>query len=187
MKVRDSGMPGLEYWESFFDVDCVLERMRVDKGINTLVEFGCGYGTFTVPAALRISGVVTALDIDGDMLRTAASRIYPLENVSFKMCDITENGTGLEEDSADYVMLFNILHHGSPAELLDEAFRILRHGGIAGLVHWNYDAATPRGPALDIRPKPGDMLIWAVKAGFNPDSGYIDLPPYHYGYVMKKL
>ncbi len=32
------------------------------------MEFGCGYGTFAVPVAQRIQGVLYALDLEPDML-----------------------------------------------------------------------------------------------------------------------
>ena len=84
-------------------------------------------------------------------------------------------------------MLFNILHYEKPLELLGEAFRILQPGGRAGLMHWNYDPKTPRGPTMDIRPKPEQMTEWAQSAGFVLDANpLIDLPPYHYGLVAKK-
>jgi hypothetical protein len=41
-----------------------------------------------------------------------------------------------------------------PEGLLREAYRILSHGGRLGIMHWNYDPATPRGPSMDIRPGP---------------------------------
>jgi len=40
---------------------------------------------------------------------------------------------------------------------LNGAYRILKIGGKAGLIHWNYDSTTPRGPSMDIRPKPIEM------------------------------
>jgi tRNA/tmRNA/rRNA uracil-C5-methylase (TrmA/RlmC/RlmD family) len=33
-----------------------------------VVEFGCGYGTFTIPAAKLTTGRVVALDIEPDMV-----------------------------------------------------------------------------------------------------------------------
>jgi cyclopropane fatty-acyl-phospholipid synthase-like methyltransferase len=69
MKGRESGMPQEDYWASFFDVDRALETLLggTDHRGN-LIEFGCGYGTFTLPAARRITGKVTALDIEPEMV-----------------------------------------------------------------------------------------------------------------------
>lgn len=187
MKVRDSGMPEQKYWESLFNIDLILDKMEINQGIKSLVEFGCGYGTFTLPSAERISGNIIAIDIEDEMLRMAASRTVSQNNITFVKRDFIANGTGIIDNSVDYVMLFNILHHINPIELLDEAYRILRAGGKAGLIHWNYDPATPRGPSMDIRPRPVEIQKWAIRAGFKQiGDGHIDLPPYHYGFLVHK-
>jgi len=74
-----------------------------------------------------------------------------------------------------------------PEGLLREAYRILSHGGRLGIMHWNYDPATPRGPSMDIRPRPEQCRNWAQDAGFRIQVfNKIDLPPYHYGWAMEK-
>jgi hypothetical protein len=48
MKGRESGMPDEAYWSSFFDTEAVIETLlgpATEAG--DVVEFGCGYGTFT--------------------------------------------------------------------------------------------------------------------------------------------
>ena len=84
-----------------------------------------------------------------------------------------------------WIMLFNILHTKEPEKLLREAYRILQVGGKLGIIHWNYDLTTPRGPPMEIRPKPEQCIKWAESAGFNSSIKY-DLKPYHYGIVMEK-
>jgi len=185
VKVRDSGMPEQECWESLFNVGLILDKMEINQDINSLVEFGCGYGTFTLLSAERISGNIIAMDIEDQMLKIAASRTISKSNIIFVKRDFIANGTGIPDNSVDYVMLFNILHHIKPLELLNEAYRILKIGGKAGLIHWNYDPTTPRGPSIDIRPKPNKMKKWALEAEFK-QYNYIDLPPYHYGFVVHK-
>jgi len=187
VKVRDSGMPEQEYWESLFNVELILDKMEINEDINSIVEFGCGYGTFTSPSAERINGNIIAIDIEDEMLNIASSRTVSKNNITFVKRDFVANGTGISDNSVDYVMLFNILHHTKPLELLYEAYRILKIGGRAGLIHWNYDSTTPRGPSMDIRPKPVEMIEWALEAGFKQiGHNYINLPPYHYGFVVHK-
>ena len=96
-----------------------------------------------------------------------------------------EEGTGLPDKSVDYVMLFNILHLEKPIALLDEAYRILKESGKLGIIHWNYDPKTPRGPSMDIRPKPEQCVKWSESVGFYGPIQY-DLKPYHYGIVLRK-
>lgn len=70
MKGRESGMPDKDYWQSFFDADCIVEKLECAKdGKERIAEFGSGYGTFTLPAARRTSGVVYAFDIDPDLTK----------------------------------------------------------------------------------------------------------------------
>jgi SAM-dependent methyltransferase len=63
-KGRDSGMPVVEQWESYFDVAGVLDALGCRVVGGDAVEFGCGYGTFTIRLAQRTFGTVFGLDID---------------------------------------------------------------------------------------------------------------------------
>ena len=58
-KVRDSGMPAEEMWDSFFDPAKILGQLRFGERPGLVVEFGCGHGTFTIPAARRCEGPST--------------------------------------------------------------------------------------------------------------------------------
>ena len=187
MKVRDSGMPDEEMWGSFFDPSKILATLGIDGSIHDLVEFGCGYGTFTTAAARIVSGTVYALDIEPEMVETVERKCRETDtyHVRAVRCDFVANGTGLSDCSVDATLLFNILHHDNPVNLMREALRILKPKGILAVIHWNYDPTTPRGPAMDIRPRPEDCIAWGKEAGFRFDGDRYDLPPYHYGLVFK--
>lgn len=187
MKIRESGMPARETWDTFFDPSKVLAALKLNREIGDVAEFGCGYGTFTIPAARVIQGKIYALDIEPDMIRVVGEEAGKsgLDNVKTVLRDFMTEGSGLPDGSVDYVMLFNILHLEGPIVLLTEAWRILKEGGRVGIMHWNYDPKTPRGPSMAIRPKPEQCVDWAKKAGFI-DPERFDLKPYHYGIVMSK-
>jgi SAM-dependent methyltransferase len=87
----------------------------------------------------------------------------------------------------DAALLFNILHHEEPVALMKEALRVLKPKGMLAVIHWNYDPTTPRGPAMEIRPRPEQCIEWGREAGFrfNERNRY-KLPPYHYGLLFKK-
>jgi predicted methyltransferase len=70
---------------------------------------------------------------------------------------------------------------------MNEAHRVLKPNGMLAVIHWNYDPATPRGPAMEIRPRPEQCIEWGREAGFrfNERSRY-DLPPFHYGLLFRK-
>lgn len=189
MKIRDSGMPAETLWETFFNPGLALDRLGLTAALADVVEFGSGYGTFTIPAARRVRGVMYALDVDPTMVARTQQRAAAsgLKNVVAQVRDFVNDGTGLPDNSADYAMIFNLLHAERPEDLLKEANRVLRPGGHVGIMHWNYDPATPRGPSLDIRPRPEACLAWATAAGFAVlEPGVLKLPPYHYGLVGQK-
>jgi len=189
MKTRESGMPPEEIWSGFFDPFIVLKKLGLTANCRDVLEFGCGYGTFTIPAAQIIHGSIHALDIDAQMIEAANAKVLSskLPNVNLQLRDFVSDGTGMPDDSIDYVMLFNILHAVERDEMLDEAWRILALNGTLAVMHWNYDAKTPRGPSMDIRPRPSDCKSWVETSGFQMiGNSSIDLPPFHYGFVFKK-
>ena len=185
MKTRESGMPDEAMWRSFFEPETILTALKLDAGVRDAADFGCGYGTFALSAAKRIRGMLHGFDIDAAMIEACDHRalLEGVRNVRFHQRDFVGDGTGLPAGSVDYAMLFNILHAEERMELLREARRILAPGGRVAVIHWNYDPATPRGPSMEIRPRPEDCLRWMEQAGFEVEVGIIDLPPYHYGVV----
>lgn len=189
MKLRESGMPSRDYWETLFDVPFILNRFGFGASTGNVAELGCGYGTFTVPLAARISGRVLAYDIDEQMVDQTRVRASSegLSNVSAIVRDVFALGFGLPDQFCDACLLFNILHGESPVSLLREAERIVRPGGNVAVIHWRDDIATPRGPSLDIRPRAEQIIGWAGLAGnlFAAEAPFI-LPPWHYGVNLVK-
>lgn len=183
MKIRDSGMPDAHMWEGFFDASRILDQLGCPGAHADIVEFGCGYGTFTVAAAARTAGTIFAFDIDPAMVAATRGRAQAagLANVVVAERDFVAAGTGLPEAAVDAALLFNILHAAEPVSLLREARRVLKPGGSVHVIHWVSDRATPRGPALAIRPRPEQCRAWLAEAGFRVPPADIDLPPWHYG------
>lgn len=189
MKTRESGIPDESMWSGFFSPEQTLVKLGLTGACRDIVDLGCGYGTFTLPAACMVQGVVHAFDIDPLMVASTARKAVDagLHQVRVQMRDFMADGTGLPDDSVDYVMLFNILHCEEPDMLLAEAWRVLSYGGRLGIMHWNHDSTTPRGPSMAIRPRPEQCRHWAEQVGFQLAVPHpIDLPPYHYGWVMEK-
>lgn len=188
MKVRDSGMPSEDIWSDFFNVDLIFTELQISSDIRDLVEIGCGYGTFTIPAAKVIKGIVYSFDIESEMLQIVKQKLdkEDVHNVNLELRDVLTRKTGLANNSVDYVMLFNILHHDSPYDFFYEAFRILKPKGKVGILHWRSDILTPRGPDLSIRPKPEQILQWIDKSEFRIEREPVIIEPYHYGIVLSK-
>lgn len=187
MKIRESGMPAENLWKDFFDPEKILVTMGFDHRIKNAIDLGCGYGTFTIPASKLIKGTIYAIDIEEEMVKRVTERASSenLKNVKAMLCDFILEGSCMEDQSVDYAMLFNILHAEKPEGLLKEAYRVLIPEGKLGIIHWNYDPETPRGPPMAIRPRPEQCIKWASDLGFELESRH-DLNPYHYGLVFSK-
>lgn len=187
MKVRESSMPSEKLWEEFFEPEDILRTLELNHNLIDVAEFGCGYGTFTIPTSKTIKGTVYAIDIEEEMIKRVVERRNEgkLNNIKTMLRDFVHEGSGLEDKSVDYAMLFNILHAEKPEELLKEAYRILKPEGKLGVIHWNYDKETPRGPPMTIRPRPEQCVKWAIEVGFKFETRH-NLKPYHYGLVFSK-
>ena len=122
MKVKESGMPEENMWKGFFKPEKVLKILQLDKSIRDVADFGCGYGTFTIPAAKIVGGKVYAIDIEPEMVKETEkkARENKLGKVETILRDFVSNGSGLKDESVDYVMLFNIIHTDKPEKLLRE-------------------------------------------------------------------
>lgn len=182
-------MPDEGMWNAFYDADCLIEKLGcTETGWETIVEFGSGYGTFTLPAARRTAGQVITFDIEPELTKQVQLKANEagLTNVKAKVRDFVSQGTGLVDECADHVMLYNILHIEQPLSLLYEAFRVLRPGGKLSIIHWRRDIETPRGPAMEIRPSPEQCRKWAEDTGFLSlhDVDLSACCSYHYGLVL---
>ncbi|MBI3876143.1 MAG: methyltransferase domain-containing protein [Verrucomicrobia bacterium] len=188
MKLRESGMPPHEYWETLHDVPRTLDAFGFGARTGDVAELGCGYGTFTLPLARRIGGVVHALDIDAAMVALTAQRAAEagLPNVQAQVRDVLAAGFGRPAGSCDAALLFNILHAEEPVALLRTACEVVRPGGLVAVIHWRSDLVTPRGPSLDIRPRPEQIATWANEAGLAVDGASFELPPWHYGLRLRR-
>ena len=180
-------MPNECEWITYFDPKKILKSIGLNKYVRDVADFGCGYGTFTMPAAQIVSGIVYAIDIDPKMLKIVNDKLLKnaVSNVKTLKRDILREGSGLEDGSVDFVLLFNMLHTKYPLRLLREAHRILRNNGCVAIINWSLDQAM--GLPLEMKPSLEASISWCVKSGFNLNSKKVyDFKPYHYSLVMKK-
>ena len=144
----------------------ILDRLGV-TGLTDVAELGSGHGTFTVPVAKRIMGILHTYDMDEAMVARTRERAVDAgaANVVVECRDVVAYGFGLAPGSQDGCLLFNILHHDEPVAILSAAAGIVRPGGRLFVIHWRHDPETPRGPDLSIRPRPGEIVAWAALRG----------------------
>ena len=127
-------MPFEPDWDAFFDAEATVERIFGSNLVDgDVVDFGCGYGTFTIPAALWTRGTLTALDIDPLMVELVDEKAgqLGLKNVRGVVRDFVSDGTGLADVSQMHAMIFNLLHIEDPLALLAEVRRIVKPNGSA--------------------------------------------------------
>ncbi len=188
MKVRDSGMPEENLWKSFFDVNNILSELEINNQTRNIVEIGCGYGTFTIEVSKKIKGNIYAFDIDSQMIEHVKKKAdnENIKNIILLQKDILEETTLLPSSSIDYVMLFNILHNEQPELFFKETFRILKKSGKIGIIHWRCDIYTPRGPDLNIRLKPEEIMNLIDFEKFKIIKQEFILEPYHFGILLSK-
>ncbi len=123
-------MPKEEEWTQFFDPEKALSLLGLNHKVVNVADFGCGYGTFTIPAAKIIAGKIYAFDIEPEMIEAIGRRVKALSlgNVEAILRDFLAKGSGLKDGSVDYVFLFNILHlekpEGSTKRSLTEFWRL---------------------------------------------------------------
>jgi SAM-dependent methyltransferase len=189
MKLRESGMPPIDYWEQLLDVPRILDAFCFDARTGDVTELGCGYGTFTVPLAQRIGGTVHTFDIDAAMVALTAQRAADagLTKVKTETRDVLVGGFGLPACSCEAALLFNILHAEEPVSLLRAAREVVPPGGLVAIIHWRSDVETPRGPSLEIRPRPEHVAAWAVQAGLSAEGEAFLLPPWHFGMKLRRV
>jgi ubiquinone/menaquinone biosynthesis C-methylase UbiE len=117
-----------------------LERVGLAPG-QTVLEYGCGAGSFTEPAARMLGreGYLYVADIHPLALETVQKRLdrAGLANVE---TILTERETGLPDGSVDAVLLYDTLHLvGDKQALLQELHRVLKPEGFLSADHQHTD------------------------------------------------
>ena len=179
--VRESGMPDLELWSSFFDFERLLDEMGM-KSPRRVLELGAGYGSFTFPLAMRCDELV-AVEIEHSLGNDLVERAMKegVENLSVASVDFRDKENLVRLGVFDDIVLFNILHMESPAEFLKLLQHVSHSKSYVHVLHWRTDIETPRGPSLSIRSTPEQCQGWFRTAGFEQISYFFpDAAPFHF-------
>jgi len=112
----------------------MLQQIGI-RGGHTVLDFGCGCGTYTVPVAKIVGeqGRVYALDKDKEALDelTRRAKSAGLKNIR-RMETSWKLGIDLADESVDVVLLFDVFHPyyfpqaGDRSKLLGEIHRIMK-------------------------------------------------------------
>ncbi len=181
-------MPDETYWNSLFDIPAIINWLKLESVRDPIAEIGCGYGSFTVPAAQESAQVIHAIDLEPAMIEAASinARRAEVQNVELSCRDVLEAGTGLPSGSMGMVLLFNILHSPERVQFLVEASRILKQSGRVAIIHWRKDIPTPRGPRVDSRPDLPMIIDSIAGLDLRMDGDPRVLEPYHWGVQLQK-
>ncbi|MFP4655763.1 MAG: methyltransferase domain-containing protein [Methanohalobium sp.] len=74
MKIREIGMPGEVKWNEFFEPYKALKTLGLDDSVSNVADFGCGHGTFTIPATNIAKGNVFAIDIEPELIESTKQK-----------------------------------------------------------------------------------------------------------------
>ena len=118
------------------------------KNDYSIIDFGCGFGHYTLPCALAMNNTGKVYAID---LKTAELKWIRKKSEMFSVSNIetvkTKGSLSMDfpEKSVDFVLLFDIIHSGIKQEsnkaaipirfpLYKEAYRVLKKGGILSIL-----------------------------------------------------
>ncbi|MEW6041396.1 MAG: methyltransferase domain-containing protein [Elusimicrobiota bacterium] len=118
----------------FRNPERTLKEVGLKKG-QSVLDYGCGIGSFTLPAAKIVgeNGMVYALDIHPLAIKTI-ERIIKGRGISNIKTILSNIDTGLRNESVDIVLLYDTFHMVKDKEgLLKELHRVLKSGGILSI------------------------------------------------------
>jgi SAM-dependent methyltransferase len=191
---QGTDMPTAGWWEALWpDPAKVLASIGLKPNME-VVDLCSGDGWFTLQIA-KVARHVVAIDIDRAFLDLARLR---LAESGVTNCDFVEGDAydiaKLTQEPSDFVFLANAFH-GVPdrPRLARAVLAALKPGGLFAVVNWHERPreettvlGEPRGPKTELRVGP-EATKAAVEAVGLSSAGLVEIPPYHYGAVFRKL
>ncbi|MBU0636747.1 MAG: methyltransferase domain-containing protein [Patescibacteria group bacterium] len=175
---------------ALIDANLILDKAHIIENVK-VADLGCGVsGHFVFPTANRVGkkGIVYAVDILKTVLETIAKRakIENYENVKTIWSNLEIFGaTNIESVSLDVALLINTLYQSHKrVEIIREAVRLIKQGGILVIVDWK-DIATPFGPPIEERANKELLKIIVNKTGMHLEEEF-EAGQFHYGLIFVK-
>jgi len=122
---------------------------------------------------------VYAVDIEEEMLADLRDRLKSRRDLTVQVLLSNENRIPLPADSVDFAFLACVLHELDGPGTLREAGRILRPGGVLGVVEWK-KIHQREGPPYRHRLSPRQATEALDAGGFRAGEAF-EAGKYHYG------
>lgn len=130
-----------EYWSRFADTfnddqtyivgeqiqRQLMEKLSQEKGLDDILELGCGAGFYTKTLAANCRQVL-ATDLSDEMLAKARAELKELQNVTLEKADCEK--TTYPDGRFGNIFMSNLVHVlENPSLVLSESHRILKDKG----------------------------------------------------------
>lgn len=183
---RRAGRLDLPERQEFLPNEKVLDMLDL-RGDETVVDYGAGSGTLTVPLAASLPrGVVHAVDESPEMISHLRERLEGADLQNVISHEIRENKVPLEDGTADRVLAVNLLHEVVGETALEEMCRLLTLHGLLLVVDWRGDVEREFGPpkGVTLSPEEGREMLEAAGFVATPvvDPGF----PYHFALLARR-
>ncbi len=158
---------------------------------STFIDLACGIGNYALSVANKVgeNGVVYAVDLWQEGIDALSNEIkkYMLTNIKPILADITLQ-LPLEKNSVDASLMATIIHDLSESDqksAIQEAFRLLKPGGILHIIEFKKIEKSP-GPPLAIRLEESDIDRLVLPHGFIKIGSH-DIGGFNYLVQYKKV
>jgi ubiquinone/menaquinone biosynthesis C-methylase UbiE len=169
--------------------EATVELFGLQEGMK-IADFGTGSGYFTILMAKKVGegGQVAAVDILESALDSVRARAKSegLNNINAVRSNLeTVNGSGLENESQDAVLIKNVLFQSPQKEaIIKEADRVLRPGGTLIIVDWKKGGGG-LGPPDGLRISPESVEQSVTSQGYLVEN-VLAIDSFHFGFVFRK-
>lgn len=177
---------------SLYDPHKVALAAGIRSG-HTVVDLLCGHlGHMTMPAAVMSGdqGRVYAVDVRSSALDSLKGRLHMgyKGNIEIVRGDVERfRGIPLEDSSADVVLLIDTLClTQNRLEVVKEAVRLLKSGGIFTVVDWYPYGDSSIGPVASARLSEQQARSLCMVSGLKLEGSF-DPGNRHYGFTFTKL
>lgn len=165
-----------------------LDAMKIGQGM-VIADFGSGSGFVSLELAKRVgdTGTVYAIDILQEPLEVLESKAHQAHYANIKTIrgDLEkQNGSTLENDLCDWVVISNILFQASDQRaIVAEAMRILKPKAKVAVIEWHPEKMIAKEMHQPL--SSGQTKKMFETAGMKKVS-HFEPDTLHYGFIFQK-